>query len=281
MLANWIRQQVFNAPNGKLKLGQAIPGYMQATAGYKDGDFLFYTIEDKYNRENGIGQLDLASKTITRIQIIETLVNGFYDTSPSAGLNISPYAELSITPTIQGLTTNTPIWRDKHAELIFTANTGYLSPDSEAFVGGILAYAFDPDLEESLGTRFTFDHDVQEDAEMYPHIRWSSSDDQVGVVRWCMEFTIASREGVFLDVVKLFFEQSTTGAIHEYLYIEHQSETIKAPKPDSMIVGRVYRDSTHINDTYTGDAFLHTATFHYLSDKIGTPRRDADYGIWS
>ena len=281
MLANWVRQRVSTIDTNTILLGLNLTGYIPAAFAYSDGDVIHYSIEDSYNRETGIGVYN-SNNTITRTQVIETLVGGVYQHLPTAGITLSSVAILGTVATMEGLTSVKPVWNNLLGVTSYVPNTSYLSPDYIPFIDGILVPAFDSILVESLAVRFQLNHDVQVGSDMLPYINWSPSDASVGNVRWCLEYAIADRStGVFLNTIKLYFVQAASGVVGTNQFVEHDSLNVNAISQDALIMGRIYRDADDVSDTYTGDAFLLGVGMHYLTDKIGTPSKDSDYTVWS
>lgn len=281
MLANLVRQKVSVVSSDTLSLGSSIGGYVPVAFVFTTGEVIHYSIEDGYNREIGIGTYN-SNGTILRTQVLETLYNGGFNRLPTSGISLSTNAVLGVVATVEGLTTVKDVWNNLLGVLQQVPNTGYLSPDYIPFVGGVVCPAFDSDVVESLPVSFQLGHDVKVGSGLIPYINWSTLDNNIGNVRWGLEYVIATRAtGVFSSTLTAYFTQSASGASSTNQFIEHPTLTIPAVSQDALIIGRVFRDATHIDDTYTGDAILLGTGMHYLTDKIGTPSKDPDYTVWS
>lgn len=281
MLANWVRQRILAASVGDIFLGDSVnDSFTSCSKVFLNDGELFYSVEDGLNRENGVGTYIQASNKIIRTQVFETLINGIYSDNVSSPMSISNESIVSVTATVRSLTTHVPVWKDMLGDLVQNLSTSYLTPDVKPIAGNVEAYMFGDSISESLGVKFAIPHDVKVGADMFPHIRWSPTTDGTGVVRWGIEYLIAEREtGVFQDSTTIYLEESGSGTLGKLQLIESTLKIV-AGKPDTVITGRVFRDSEHANDTYVGDAALHVACLHYLSDAVGTPRRDPNFYVW-
>ena len=200
MLANWLRQRVLSASTGDVLLGAAVDGFIEVNKVFSNDGKMFYTIEDGVNRETGIGTYVQSENKVIRDSPLETLIAGAYSNSVSSPMPITNEALFSITATVQGLTTHVPVWRGLNGDFTQNASTSYLTPDVSTISGNVESYTFRDDLVESLSVRFAIPYDISVESPMFPHIKWSPSTADTGVVRWGLEFMIANIDtGVFQD----------------------------------------------------------------------------------
>jgi hypothetical protein len=281
MLANWVRQRVLAATTGSIALGAAVDSFVSCDKVFMNDGKVHYSIEDGLNRETGVGTYIQSSNTLVRDDAFETLINGVYNNNVLAPMQISNEAIVMVSGTVQGLTTHVPVWKDLIGFLTQNASTSYLTPDVKPFAGTIETYMFRDDLVESLSVQFDTPHDIQVGAIMVPHIRWSPNTNDVGTVRWGIEYVAAElNTGIFKDSITLYFEQAAEGILDK-LQIVESVQTVLANEPDTVITGRIFRDATHANDTFVGDVALHVACLHYQANAVGTPSKDPDFYNWS
>ena len=281
MLANWLRQRVLAPTSGDIALGAAVDGFIACSNVFLNDGIVFYSIEDGTNREAGKGTYVQASNSIVRDEVFETLIAGVYSNNVATPMTITNESLFSVTGTVQGLTTHALLWKDMLGDFTHNPSTGYLTPDVKTLAGTVETYMFGDSLVESVGVRFAIPHDVSVGKAMFPHIRWSPNTASAGTVRWGIEFMIAERDtGVFKDSVTIYLEEAGSGTLDK-LQIVEASVQLTATEPDTLIIGRVFRDSSHVNDTFVGDAALHVACIHYQTDAIGTPSKDPDFYTWS
>ena len=280
MLANWIRQRVLTQTSGDILLGDAVDSFIGCSSVFTNDGKVHYSIEDGNNRETGVGTYKQATNSITRDQVFETLIGGVYDNTNVTAMEITNEAIVSITATVRGLTTHTPVWKDIIGSFSANEGTGYLTPDLKTLSGEVETFMFRDDLKEALSIRFAIPHDIGVGLDMFPHIRWSPNSDDTGVVRWGIEYMVAETvTGVFKDSVTIYLEQAGEGTLNKMQVIEAIA-AIPAMTPNTLIVGRIFRDATHVNDTFIGDASLHAGCIHYQANVIGTPIRANDFYTW-
>lgn len=282
MLANWVHQFIISTGTGEIFLGDVLDSFVSVNSSYNDTDEIHYSISDGLNRENGIGIYVSSSNSITRTKVFETLTEGIYTEYPLTPLNLSGSATLSVTPSTRSLITNKVIWKDLNATQLFDGEGWPALPPMKTLINGIMVPAFSPDAEESIAIIFKIGHDIAKDNFMYPHIAWSPLTVDTGNVRWGIEYSMASREtGAFVASTLIYTQQVATGLVGQHQFIEFpDGNKIASPPPDTMIIGRVFRDSDHEEDTYTGSVGLNSVTLHYPSTYQGTPQKDPDFYEW-
>lgn len=279
-IANWVRQRVSNTGTGNINLGTLLDGFIPFSSAFVNGDTIHYTLEDGYNREVGIGVYNSSSNSISRQQILETLVNGVHDKSSPSAISLTSNTIVGVDPSTQALINHLPVWKDLHLPLRQHLDTGLATPDVIDFAG-IKALGFDSELNESMSFTVSLNHDGKVGSDIIPYIAWSPTTNNAGVVRWGIAFTAAQRgQGTFNDAVVIYLEQSSQSTKNLNLFIEHSASILGFPEPDTVLVGSVFRDASHENDTYPDDAVLHIAGMHYQANAVGTPSKDPDYFNW-
>lgn len=281
--ANWVKQQVSSTGVGDIQLASSISGFITVASAYTNGEEIYYSLTDGDNRENGLGTYVSATNKITRDVIFETLASGAYTPTAATPINLSGSAVLSVSVTTRGLIVHEPVWKNCPVNVFSVYKAGYTNPDLITLVGGILTPAFDASIEEAVGIRYNVSHDIHPGSFMFPSINWGGSTTDTGTVRWGMEYSLAERDtGAFITSTTIYVEQAADGVIGSHQAIEFaDGDKIAAPLPDTIIIGKLFRDASHINDTFTGEAFLHGAPIRYQASYVGTPSRNPDYYAWS
>ena len=166
------------------------------------------------------------------------------------------------------------------------ARSGIANPPGIALYRGVFpVYAFDPDNVEQCSAIFHLPHDFQQGTDFWPHGHVLTDTASSGVVRWGFDISYAqeydsedisagppSSTQVFSDPVTIYVEQ-TIAATHENAHIIITTDSafnIPALAADSVILMRVFRDATHVNDTYPDDIHLLTVDLYYRSQGFGT-----------
>ena len=239
---------------------------------------------DGSNRETGIGVYNSTGGTLSRDQIIETLVSGSYTKPGVSPISLSGAAVLTISPTIQGMTTHPLIWKEANFGVIFEAKNGYVSPGVVDIQGGIYVPAFDATIEEEIGLGIRMPRDAFIGGQTYLSVTWAPMTATSGTVKWGFQKSIANLAGqtgdTFASSQTHLFSVGTNSVALQPINSE-VSIDLTAMNVDSILVGRLFRDATSGDDTYAGDAAVVSARLIYQSDKLGTPERVSPYTSWS
>lgn len=152
---------------------------------------------------------------------------------------------------------------------------GAIAPDLVTFVGGIYQYAFDAAIVEELYSIGHPNHDYKPGTQVDVHIHWAPSNTNTGVVRWGVEYSFARGFSIeaFPATTTQYLEQAGSGTDRMHQIVDSGLITIANFETDGLIAVRVFRDATHVNDTYNADAFFLGCDFHFQSDRECTSNR--------
>lgn len=148
---------------------------------------------------------------------------------------------------------------------------------------GVWTYAFSATAEEELFMNFHVDHDYKVGTAFYPHVHWMGDNTDTGVVRWGIEWAYAIRNDTtpvsISATTTTYLEQAATGTAYQHIVTEIADPGIVIPgaSVDMIIMARVFRDATHANDTYTGEALGLFLDAHYQVDRYATPNKAPDF----
>jgi len=125
--------------------------------------------------------------------------------------------------------------------------------------------------EQSLYFNIQLPHSWKEGTTLYPHVHWMPSSTGAGTVRWGFEYTWVNIDGTFGTTTTIFGEEATTGVAYQHLMTALNSASMPGTgkTASSMILCRIFRNSSHDNDTFTGDAIMLEFDLHYQVDKLG------------
>jgi hypothetical protein len=173
-------------------------------------------------------------------------------------------------------------WRDNIVQL--ASRGGPTEPPYQLFRDNIYLLAFSHiDMMEGFAS-FHIDHDYAMGTALYPHIHWATDTSAIGTVRWGFEYTIAKghQQAAFGPTTTIYVEQTTTGVPYMH-YIAESSDANAIPgigiEPDTLILMRVFRDSTHPNDNLDASAFGICLDMHYQADKATTKNKAPNFFI--
>ena len=174
-------------------------------------------------------------------------------------------------------------WDDYTSPMSAGKVAGANVPGWAVFRDGLYAYAFDDNKSEEIFVSIHISHTWKPGTNLYPHIHWSpgSSTASGTTVRWCIEYSIAKGygAGVFPSTTTIALESTTDGTAYNHYIVEAtDGQAFDGVEVDSILMMRIYRDGTHANDTFSGDAFGLFVDVHFQEDRmIGTPYRNPDF----
>ena len=97
MLANWVKETTATTGTGAISLGGAVAGHIAFSDAFRDGDAVYYSVEDGNNREIGIGTMSAGTPwTLTRTTVLETLVNGVFTRGAASPISLSGSAVVMV-----------------------------------------------------------------------------------------------------------------------------------------------------------------------------------------
>lgn len=171
-------------------------------------------------------------------------------------------------------------WNDLVQDV--TVRTGSNAPSPTVFIGGISAYEFSPSTMNECFVNFHMRHDYIAGTMIYPHIHWSHIVDSTGVVRWGFEYSLARRNDstgtiTFGTPSTLYLEHTISASTTFQHYVTEGADGTGIAgtdlQEDALVICRVFRDATHINDTYPDPIHLLTVDIHYECNTLSTPLR--------
>lgn len=141
------------------------------------------------------------------------------------------------------------------------------------FIGGIVAYSYAPDSVSEAFTNWDLPLDWAPGTDLYLAFHWSPGVSTAGgSVRWCIEYTGATVDGMFFPPITEFYDSDHMA---DMPYHHHQKVSTPFPgnqaQQNMRFLIRIYRDGAHPNDTFPDAAFLLGVDFYYQSDRFGVP----------
>jgi hypothetical protein len=121
-------------------------------------------------------------------------------------------------------------------------------------------------------------HKWKEGSTIYPHIHWASQTATSGAVTWGLEYSWVdynpSSPLAFPNTTILTATSASvsSGDIDKHLIVDLAPITPSGSqgKISSIIMCRLFRNSSNAADTYSGDAALLSFDVHYEIDAIGS-----------
>ncbi|MCF8232730.1 MAG: hypothetical protein K9J27_11130 [Bacteroidales bacterium] len=188
------------------------------------------------------------------------------------------YTEIESDGTIE-FHGNAAAWND-YVVPMSVAKAGNTTPNWETFIDGLYAYKFEDvsqNNEDELQFNIQLPHDW-DGSTIYPHIHWAPVDDQSGNVVWGMEYTWVEYNS---SARKAFSPSTTITATSESISDDSQMHLITGfsggitPSGDqdgisSMLIIRLFRNSSNASDTYPSAAAALSFDIHYRANTVGS-----------
>jgi hypothetical protein len=160
-----------------------------------------------------------------------------------------------------------------------TRNTGAKAPTFTNWLGGLYLYDFDDALlaaEKEIFFTVQLPHSWREGSAVEPHVHWvaKSAGTAGQVVRWGLEYTKQNIGAAFSAPSTVYATTIAGGGsiatqdshlITDFDAIDMTGETIS-----TVIVCRLFRNSSNAADTYTGTAGLLYIDWHYEINSMGS-----------
>lgn len=156
-------------------------------------------------------------------------------------------------------------WDDLRVEPT-VRGTGTKIPAYAAYKSGIYAYEFGNEvvaLEKEVNFKMQLPHSWKEESDLRIHIHWiAKSTTSAGQkVRWGLEYTIATINGVFGATNTIYSDTpenppSTTPTADTHYLTTFTPIEMTGNLISTFVLGRIFRNSSDAADTYTDSAFL-------------------------
>ena len=226
--------------------------------------------------EIGIATLDPRYVNVTGDLITGNLaVNGLTKLGDGGTTN---YTEFEADGTLK-MVGNATVWDDLRTPVsalkVPTAN----APTWTAYNGTQLlgfSYQAVEGNEEEIYFSVQLPHSYKEGSDITPHVHWVPNEDTTDdpeVVRWGLEYEWQNINGTFAGTTTIYAEESMTDRSDDHIMTNFAAIDGTGKTISSMITCRLFRNSSHANDTYdsgTALALLLEIDFHFEKDQIGS-----------
>ena len=178
------------------------------------------------------------------------------------------------------------LWDDLRVSMDSTTRQGSRDPtyskilDNGAGSQGVFLWHFHPNNEEELYFSCQFPHSYKEGTNIFPHIHFMPTTNNAGTVRWGLEYTWMNPNSVFPNTEIIYGERAFNANSRKMHLIQEFNIFSTGPSSagldgtgyaiSSMLICRVFRNSTHINDNYPDAAAALEVDFHYQKDGNGS-----------
>lgn len=157
---------------------------------------------------------------------------------------------------------------------------GTKAPSYVIYKGGIYFYLFDKAVaiaEKEVNFKVQMPHGWLPGSSIHPHIHWvpTSTGSAGQKVRWGLEYTKANLGGVFGDTTTIYAEDpvdppTTTPTVDTQYLTEFPDIDMTGNVLSSIILCRIFRNSSHANDTFAGDVGIVSIDIHTEFSRLGS-----------
>ncbi len=133
---------------------------------------------------------------------------------------------------------------------------------------GVLAYHFNADLDNELFFNLHPDAGYKDGENIFPIIHWASKTSDLGDVMWAFEYTVAEPGSAAPVTQVITGVTSVDGTALKHISTQLPAFTVTDYR--SIIMGRLCRIGSHVNDTYPGSVALLGAELKYVKNKLGS-----------
>lgn len=176
---------------------------------------------------------------------------------------------------LESIGINLVVWDDLRTPLTAIKLAGVKDPAFDVFLGGVRAYSFSSQAlainEEEVFFTTQLPHSYKEGTDIVPHIHWSPSTTDAGTTRWGLEYTWQNAYlSVFPTTTTIYAESVASGVANDHLMANFDPIDGAGKKISSMLICRLFRNSSHDNDDYGAAAFVLEQDFHFQKNTDGS-----------
>lgn len=199
----------------------------------------------------------------------------------STGGNTKIYSSNYVTVDCKNLILSSGVWDDARVPITATKAAGVNDPtfakfrDSGGGSVGVYAYDFSAVTKQELFFALQLPHTYKEGTDIYPHVHWSPPTTESGNVVWGIEYSWVNEYNAFPNTASTTVTSAANSTAYAHRRAEFGAINGAGKIRSSMLMGRIYRDSTNTADTYSTGAFLLEIDFHHQVNKLGTETYDS------
>ena len=169
------------------------------------------------------------------------------------------------------------VWNDLNFPA-FALGTAASAPDLVAFLGAgslkILGFDGNATAEMLYGSGEIL-HDWKEGTDLCPHMHWTPTTADAGVVKWQLEYAWVDVGGTTGPAETISFTQTAGGTAWVHRFGDFPGISGTGHHIGSTFMFRVFRNPADSADTYPADAGLFNFGLHYQSDTVGSRTEEA------
>jgi hypothetical protein len=172
---------------------------------------------------------------------------------------------------------STPRWDDLRIEPT-ARSTGAKTPSFSAYKTTLFIYDFDNAAalsEKEIFYQVQMPHAWKEGTTIYPHVHWipRTAGTAGQKVRWGMEYTLAKPGATFGATVTQYGTSAGPGDItvqDNHIITSLGSIDMSGQTLSTVLICRIFRNSSHVDDSFSGVCGLLYVDIHLLVDSFGS-----------
>ncbi len=137
-------------------------------------------------------------------------------------------------------------------------------------LGGLYILEFNQSTEEEVYCFVQMPHNWKEESIIKPHVHWINHSGATGMVRWGLEYSIASVGDGFPTPTIIYTNGDTCETQMTHQLIEFGDIDMTGHKISCMLITRLFRAAGDSLDTANDDVGLLEFDIHYQVDSIGS-----------
>lgn len=209
------------------------------------------------------------------------LANLFQDGQPASSVSEQDLRDLIVSFGSGNLEFDTAVFNEYLTAGVAIEVGGGSAPDLATFYNNFKTYAFPSNKMTEGFFQIHIEHDYKNNTDITFHIHWGHNNaTPTGNVKWQIEYEVQRGYGV--GVFGSTTTVSTTqvaGAQYEHHITDDDDMIIIGSnnlelEPDSIIIGRIFRDPLDVEDTFTESVYLLHIDVHYQKSRHGTLERN-------
>ena len=164
-------------------------------------------------------------------------------------------------------------WNDYIVVATSIPLTGPNAPTSTLYRDGLYLPAFTGVgvLVNEVWAAIHIEHDYKSGTALYPHVHWSHIiAAPSGDIKWGIEYSVAKghQVGTYPTTTTVYKVQEAGAQYTHHIAEVSDGDSIPATnvEPDSVVLMRVFRDPSDVDDTFADNAYLIAIDLHYQSD---------------
>ena len=167
---------------------------------------------------------------------------------------------------------NDTVWDDLRFPVSNIRVPGTNPASWETFNGfQVLGFAAEAVNEEQVFFLAQIPHGYKYGTDLEFHVHWVPETADSAVVRWGLEYEWANINGVFTgETTTIYGNETINDNAGKHILTDLGSITNSGHTLSSMLMCRLFRNSSSETDTFDDFAYLLEADFHYQIDQIGS-----------